>query len=391
MPSRRGGMARVAMLVGLGAGAVIALTGTGCVLAQTSPAEPTAAAPAEKVEAKAEDFAGLYEQWVAIKKQRDNLARNYRDATPQKRREIIEEYEQLAREARTVIEPLFAAARASYEAAPNADPNVVETLIECLARELTQDRLESAWQLGKWLEDNGCEARALPALLGETAYALDKFDEARRLLGRAQEKQALTEGAAQCLEDLPKALELWSAEQAIREQEAQADNLPRVRMETSQGTITLELFENEAPQTVGNFVSLVESGFYNGLTFHRVLPGFMAQGGCPEGTGRGGPGYRIYCECNEPNHRKHFRGVLSMAKTAAPNTGGSQFFLTFRRTPHLDGRHTVFGRVIEGHEVLAKLERRDPTQPGQPEPDRIVKAEVLRKRDHVYAPTKVPE
>ncbi|PHR94744.1 MAG: peptidylprolyl isomerase [Blastopirellula sp.] len=162
-------------------------------------------------------------------------------------------------------------------------------------------------------------------------------------------------------------------------------------METSKGTVLIELFENQAPDTVGNFVSLVEEGHYDGLTFHRVLPGFMAQGGCPDGTGGGGPGYNIFCECDErnfPNFRHHFRGTLSMAH-AGKNTGGSQFFLTFKATTHLDGKHTAFGRVVEGLDILEKLQRIDPSKktPGV-EPDKIIKAEVIRKRDHVYAPKK---
>ena len=143
------------------------------------------------------------------------------------------------------------------------------------------------------------------------------------------------------------------------------------------------------PGTVGNFISLVERAFYDDLTFHRVLPGFMAQGGCPVGDGSGDPGYKIYCELDKDNYRKHFRGSLSMAH-AGRDTGGSQFFLTFLPTPFLNGKHTVFGRVIEGLDVLAKIQRRDPssTEP-LPEPDRIIKAVVVRKRDHEYAPKKV--
>jgi cyclophilin family peptidyl-prolyl cis-trans isomerase len=124
----------------------------------------------------------------------------------------------------------------------------------------------------------------------------------------------------------------------------------------------------------------------------------MAQGGCPLGTGVGGPGYKIYCECYQENHRNHFRGVLSMAHLGK-NTGGSQFFVTFLPTSHLNGKHTVFGRVIEGLDVLAELQRRDPSpdpktnippaESSLPKPDRIIKAEVLRKRDHEYKPTKV--
>ena len=113
----------------------------------------------------------------------------------------------------------------------------------------------------------------------------------------------------------------------------------------------------------------------------------MAQGGCPKGDGTGGPGYKIYCECQRDDFRHHFTGTLSMAH-AGKDTGGSQFFLTFRPTPHLDGRHTAFGRVIEGLEVLPRLQRRDP-QRSRVEPDKILRAEVVRKRDHDYQPTKV--
>ena len=156
----------------------------------------------------------------------------------------------------------------------------------------------------------------------------------------------------------------------------------------AEGTLVIELFENEAPGAVGNFVSLVQKKYYDGLTFHRVLPGFMAQGGDPSGNGSGGPGYQIYCECNKPEARMHFRGSLSMAH-AGPDTGGSQFFLTFLPTTQLNKRHTVFGRVIEGFDVLAKIQRRDPQAPNPPLPDRIVKAEVVRKRDHEYKPDQV--
>lgn len=149
------------------------------------------------------------------------------------------------------------------------------------------------------------------------------------------------------------------------------------------------MLENEAPETVGNFINLIESKkFYDGLTFHRVLPGFMAQGGCPLGDGSGGPGYMIKCETDAENHRNHFRGSLSMAH-AGKDTGGSQFFLTFVPTAHLNGKHTVFGRVIEGMDVLEKLHRIDPSEPVPGvKPDTIIKMEVLRKRDHEYKPNK---
>lgn len=122
-------------------------------------------------------------------------------------------------------------------------------------------------------------------------------------------------------------------------------------MEMDKGNIVLELFDADAPNTVGNFETLINKGYYNGLTFHRVVDGFVIQGGCPKGTGTGGPGYTIKCEIN-PN--KHVKGALSMAH-AGKDTGGSQFFICLGDFPHLDGVHTVFGKVIEGMDVVEQV------------------------------------
>ena len=121
------------------------------------------------------------------------------------------------------------------------------------------------------------------------------------------------------------------------------------------GDIVIELFEKEAPGTVQNFIDLINKGFYNGLRFHRVIPGFVAQGGCPNGNGTGGPGYTIKDELVVTPH-KHERGALSMAHRG-PNTGGSQFFIVYEPQPHLDGVHTVFGKVIEGMDVVDGIQQ----------------------------------
>jgi peptidyl-prolyl cis-trans isomerase B (cyclophilin B) len=129
--------------------------------------------------------------------------------------------------------------------------------------------------------------------------------------------------------------------------------LKKAIIETEKGTIVAELFAKDAPGTVANFEKLIKEGFYDGLTFHRVIPNFVIQGGCPQGTGTGGPGYSIKCEVdNNPN--KHLRGSLSMAHRGR-DTGGSQFFICHSPQPHLDGRHTVFGRVMEGIDVVDKI------------------------------------
>lgn len=128
---------------------------------------------------------------------------------------------------------------------------------------------------------------------------------------------------------------------------------------TKKGVMKIRFFEEDAPGTVQNFVKLAEKGFYDGLTFHRVIPDFVIQGGCPDGTGAGGPGYTIKCELTGANQR-HDRGVLSMAHRGR-DTGGSQFFICHSRenTAHLDRNHTVFGKVYEGLEVIDEISQGD--------------------------------
>ncbi|MBI4235857.1 MAG: peptidylprolyl isomerase [Chloroflexi bacterium] len=141
---------------------------------------------------------------------------------------------------------------------------------------------------------------------------------------------------------------------------------------TEAGDIVIALAADKAPNTVNNFVFLARQGFYDGTTFHRVIPGFMAQGGDRTGTGTGGPGYRFPDEFHPS--LKHETGVLSMAN-AGPNTNGSQFFITYAPTPHLDGRHSVFGRVIRGMDVLGKVRPRDP-QTDLPPGTRVVTVRI---------------
>jgi peptidyl-prolyl cis-trans isomerase B (cyclophilin B) len=130
-------------------------------------------------------------------------------------------------------------------------------------------------------------------------------------------------------------------------------------IQTEKGTMKIEFFEDDAPNTVANFIKLAVSGFYNGLAFHRVIPNFVIQGGCPRGDGTGGPGYKIMCETHG-NNQHHDRGVLSMAH-AGKNTGGSQFFICHNRTntQHLDRVHTVFGKVVDGLDVIDVIRQGD--------------------------------
>ncbi len=142
---------------------------------------------------------------------------------------------------------------------------------------------------------------------------------------------------------------------------------------TEKGTVRIRLFAEQAPETVNNFVFLAREGYFDGTTFHRVIEGFMAQGGDPTGTGTGGPGYSIGDEFH-PNLRHDKPGILSMANRG-PNTGGSQFFITHAATPWLDDRHAIFGEVVEGMEVVNALRERDPQSDREPG-DRIERVQI---------------
>ena len=138
-----------------------------------------------------------------------------------------------------------------------------------------------------------------------------------------------------------------------------AEKNPIVTIEMESGDkIQVELYPEVAPNTVNNFISLVKKGYYNGLIFHRVIKGFMIQGGCPEGSGMGGPGYSIkgeFAQNGFGNDLKHTEGVISMARSMAPNSAGSQFFIMHKNSPHLDGAYAAFGKVVEGMDVVNKI------------------------------------
>ena len=144
-----------------------------------------------------------------------------------------------------------------------------------------------------------------------------------------------------------------------------------VEFNTNRGIFKVELFNDKAPITVGNFIKLVEEGFYDGLLFHRVIPNFMIQGGCPHGNGRGGPGYTIRDEFH-PDLKHDSNGILSMAN-AGPDTGGSQFFITVAPTPWLDGKHSVFGKVIEGINIVEEISKVNTDRNDKPLQDIIIK------------------
>ncbi len=351
-------------------------------------------APAAAAGPRTAEFNKQYGDWKALLTQLRKLRDDYAAAQPAKKPEIEKQFKELIAKGDAKLPEVLEAAKGAFQES-SANGDVAEFLRAMAIYEAQSENYESALPLADLLIEKGNKEPGLCNAAGVAAFCAGQLEKAEKYLdmgkGAANLGKEFSELAPRFQGELDYYKKAWPEEVKIRQAEAKADDLPRVVLTTNRGDIELELFENEAPNTVANFISLVEKGFYDGVSFHRVLPYFMAQGGDPKGDGSGGPGYTIPDECQKPNHRLHFRGALSMAKTAAPDSGGSQFFLCFLPTQFLDGKHTVFGRVRKGIDVLAKLQRRDPEKQALIEPDKILKAKVLRKRNHPYQPKTTAE
>jgi cyclophilin family peptidyl-prolyl cis-trans isomerase len=395
-------------------------------------AEPKLSADQAKVA-----FAAKFADYKSAIRDIEKLQAEFQTAEPATREKLNEKMAAQVTHAQSLVNAMVEAGEAAYRAAPNKDQELTNFLFTVakyytIGRQIGPgapsrrspddvyypidggDQYERAMPIVKLLIDGGATEKELYVYGFLCAFMTNDYDLAKTYLAKVKETNALQNisdiagkgdkadpqaglmktvmhTVSVCFSKLDEYRDFWAKELAIRAAEAKANDLPRVKFTTTKGEITIELFENEAPQTVANFLTLVKQGFYNGSPFHRVLPEFMAQGGAKTEDGQGGPGYTIKCECYRPDYRRHFRGTLSMAH-AGRDTGNSQFFLTFVPTPHLNGMHTAFGRVIEGIEVLGDLQRRSPEhEPNSPKPDRIIKAEVIRDRGHDYKFEKLSE
>ena len=353
----------------------------------------------------ASDAVGAYQNQMQTYKDHlkelRSLKEEYQKATPERKDEIQTLFAPLLTETAELQKSLVPLAIDAFKAQDSQDNELAVFLMTMLDKTVVStEEYETAYVIAKALDGAIPEQYSyLYAYAAYAAFNVMELDDAEAFYQKAKETGGL-EGLrkqdprgemqipAMITQVLPQYRKLWPEELAAREKDA-AEELPRVLLRTTKGDIVLELFLREAPEAVGNFMTLVSRKYYDGVPFHRVLAHFMAQGGDPTGTGTGGPGYCIKDECKKPGARMHFRGSLSMAKTAAPDSGGSQFFLCFIPTVHLNGQHTVFGRVIEGLEVLSELQRINPEGRNLPAPDRIVEARILRGEPTPF--TKLPE
>lgn len=281
-------------------------------------------------------------------------------------------------------------------AGPSED---VRRIADNIFRERYKDgQYELAYEIAKRL----CEVDPLDSdlelNLARAAIITNRFDEAKKIADLNDELLSeLTEKELSLFRQLDILKKNNDEEMEIRQRESTADELPRVELETTKGKIVIELLENEAPGHVGNFISLVESGFYDGIVFHRVVKSFMAQAGAYSMEAPRRVNYTIYDECGVADARHHFRGSVSMACVPGmANSGSCQFFITFVPTPVLDGRHTVFGRIISDMRIVDSLTVTMEMDSDGKEtpiedilPDQIISARVLRKSDKEYKPFRV--
>lgn len=353
--------------------------------AQTNALAPAALARTDTNEYQT--FAAKMKIYKEGLKQLRSLKDQYQTANAEERDKIVAQFEPLVNKTAEQQKELVPLAVAAYKSIEGQNDELRAFLCSMLQWSVTaRENYEVAYSVAKVLFEFPLppNSEVLYAYAAFAAFCTMNLDDADAWIALAKEHKALSKAdpnqkmqlEGYLLNVLPQYHESWKKEQAIREKEA-ADELPRVVLKTTKGDIVIELFLNEAPNAVNNFLTLIAKGFYTDVPFHRVLPFFMAQGGDPTGTGAGGPGYCIPCECRQENARDHFRGSLSMAH-AGPNTGGSQFFLTFVPTNFLNGKHTVFGRIVEGMEVLSDITRIDPEKESEEAPDKILEAKILR-------------
>ena len=355
---------------------------------------------AQKKQAQAADdplvaeFQAKFAAYREVSAQIEKLQQDFEAAAKAQDQAKIKEIQASARtilkQAETTFMNAVPVASALYAKTDGTNDELNQFMLTYANYLLTVDNYDAAYQLfasflSKGMHKNHPE---IFEMAGVAAFGSNRFNAAKKCFNYAtQTKTPLSQQAQMYRDDITNYYEKeWMLEVQKEQQEAQANNLPEVLIRTTAGDMKVVLYENEAPNTVASFITLVEKGFYNGLSFHRVLPGFMAQGGCPKGDGTGDAGYKLPEEFSKPGARKHFRGSLAMARSMDPNSAGSQFYISFLPTKFLDGQYTVFGRVVEGLDTLSNIQRVDPERPIPGlEKTKIIEMRVLRKRNHDYS------
>jgi cyclophilin family peptidyl-prolyl cis-trans isomerase len=351
--------------------------------AQDAPAADRSASATGAVE----QFDALRAQWAKFSLDLDKARYRVNNCPPEQKNEAVLAYDTLLEQGNELLRQFSAASVAAYEADPtNTEAErYLQTMIE---HTLAADRYEDVLRMTQAVIAHGKPDAKLYEQAALASLEIGDLDAAERMFAECEKLGALSDDAKQKRETIPEWREKLAREAKLREAEAQADNLPRVTLVTTKGDIVLELYEDQAPNTVANFVALAERKFYNGLEFFRVENGFAAVAGCPLNRGTGGPGHEIVCETDRDDRRPALRGTISMVN-AGRGRCGSPFFIALASSGvrNSEAGNPVFGRVIAGMDVVERLRRVDPDTTSKDFPrERVLDTRIERRRDHEYLP-----
>ena len=344
-------------------------------------------------------FQKISQEILASQKQINQLYGSMPIGFPERQLEFLEKIKDLKAQVLALQPKVHRAAFEAYIESPNESAAVNRAIAIALERSLsprlTTEKFDpkTAIEIASALIKNDVAGPPIYFAAFRASYALQDFERAKLMLDKI--KSSKTEVNESFYTELAKTQENWNRELGFRQKEAAADDLPKAEIDTSAGKFTVELFEDHAPIAVANFISLAEQGYFDGNTFHLVQPGVLVRTGSQSADGQGNPGYYIPCECYQDEIRHHFTGSLSMSLEdgTEKDTGGSRFFITHQPNTTLDGKHTVFGRVVDNMEAIYQLNTVDGTRIVSEEslsPSVINKVTILRKRNHEYVPQKLP-
>lgn len=371
--------------------------------AASGPAAASAGEPAESslnVEAEQAAYQAAIKAWRQTIAEMQEAALRFHNGTAETEQKYLTEYRELSDRGRGEFDRAVRAATRLLQHDPKADSQYADFLFAAARYRFDRDWYELTGEAAEALMAAEVKEPRLPEIAGVSFWATNRFDRAAEHLQTAIDNGFIEPKHRRLLESVGVYKPLWEREQQLRQEARENDDLPQVRITTTRGALVVELFEDQAPNTVANFISLAEQGFYDGLLFHQVIPSQIAMSGDPSGDASGNAGYRIADEVDRSDARATFRGSLVMARLAdprsnsgqtLPNSASSQFFFALMPLPWANREHTVFGRVIAGIGTLSALTRVNPSaKKGEDEPegppDRILTIEVIRKRPHDYQP-----
>lgn len=348
--------------------------------------------PPIKIEPETQEFQDAVAAFREHTKQMRTVAIRFNTGKAEEETKWLDEWFSMHAEGAKLFRKMLQAGAKEYEADAENRPELSEWLSKIVKQDVEADRFEGLLPVIQALVKGNPDSLELHRYLGMTAMAVNDYEAANPSIEKLKQDPNATEQTLELRDVMEQLAASWQEELRMREEDAAGEPLPRVLIRTTKGNLEVELFENQAPETVANFISLVESGVYDHTPFHTGKQHFLIQAG----DNISQTPYTIYNETDKPNARHFCRGTLGMALANHPDSAYSQFFVSLLPNGELDNIFTAFGRIVNGIEVLPNLAKIDPEKQedkssSKKEPDEIIEIRVLNKRDHEYTPRKFQE